>query len=96
MQKHKLIAQIKRYAKKDRADLDRLNKIQWEFERAEEDRIKAKNLHYTEECRMIDRARDEIQGVFDHFFGFANCYGTIAGWDWINGNDNYKKLKTGG
>lgn len=90
---HKAIQAYARQVKKyGRSNLDRLEQIQRKFEREETDRIKARKLMYPAECQAISSAMNEIQAIFNHYFGRANAHGIIAGYDWHTGNDNLKNL----
>jgi len=83
---------IKKYAtyyKRYGSNLDRLERIQRDLEREEEDKIRNENLPYSEMCDKISRARNIIEGVFDKYFAVSrNLY------CWINGNNNFKELVT--
>ena len=50
--------------------------------RKEEDKIRAKNLTYSEQCDKIDSMRRNIEGIYESFFKVGSMF------NWIEGNSN--------
>lgn len=96
MQKQKIHNKIKSYARKcvkyGRTNIDKLSKIQRECEDFEIEKLKERNLPYYYECLEKDVIINEVQNIFDFYFALYDYRGCRGGWDWINGNDNFKKL----
>ena len=79
---------IKRYGK---TNLDSLEKTMREIEREYSDYIRMLNLPFADEISKINEIIRIIEICFDYYFGIGNTSYQNA-YDWINGNDNFKKL----
>jgi hypothetical protein len=79
-------SKIREYAKNE-SNLDKLEKIQRDIELHCEGKIASKIYQYSHEMYLIDHVNKLIQNRFDYYFKVGNVY------NWIKGNDNFKKLK---
>jgi hypothetical protein len=78
----KYIKHYKKYGK----NLDLLAKIQIDIENRFIDNVKSKNFPYQRECDEIKNILVLVENRFDYYFKVNNMY------NWIKGNENFKKL----
>lgn len=77
-----------KYYKKNGSNLDKLASIQINMENKFIDNIKSKNLTYIRECEEIKNILVLVENRFDYYFQVGTMY------NWIKGNENFKKLFT--
>jgi hypothetical protein len=75
-----------KYYKKYGKNLDLLAKIQIDIENRFIDNVKSKSYIYQRECEEMENILVLVENRFDYYFKVNNMY------NWITGNENFKKL----